>query len=71
MHSLGRLLVAMGIGIALTGLLLLLFGGRLGWLGRLPGDIRTPHVFFPLTSCLLGSLVLTFLINLVLRILGR
>jgi hypothetical protein len=71
MQLFGRWLVAAGIGIAIVGVLLLLFGSRLGWLGRLPGDIRTDHVFIPLTTCLVVSVVLTLLINIVLRLLGR
>ena len=71
MQAIGRGLVAIGIGIAVMGVLLLVFGSRLGWLGRLPGDIRTQHAFIPLTTCLLVSAVGTLLINIVLRLLGR
>lgn len=47
---------------------LLFFSGRLGWLGRLPGDIRyegqRTRVYAPLTSMLLLSLVLSLLMYL-------
>ena len=47
-------------------------GGRyLSWLGRLPGDIRIDRpnlvVRIPLASMLLISVVLTLLINLLIR----
>lgn len=72
METTGRLLI-------LAGLLLLITGGgmiliaRAGWpLGRLPGDIhvegKNVSFFFPLTTCLLLSLVLTVLLNLIARI---
>jgi hypothetical protein len=66
----------------LAGLALVLFGGLI-WivgrtglpLGRLPGDIRiqTEQIscFVPLASMLLISLVLTVVVNLVLRWLGK
>ena len=71
LQTIGRGLVVTGLCIAIVGALLLVFGSRLGWLGRLPGDIRTDHVFIPLTTCLLVSAVGTLLVNIVLRLLGR
>ena len=55
--------------IAVTGLLLLLFG-RFG-LGRLPGDIIVQRerftFYFPIVTMLLVSAVLTLLFNLISR----
>ncbi len=65
-----KALILMGGLLIAAGLVLWLFergggGGALGWLGRLPGDIRVEkpsfHFYFPLTTCLLASLVLTAL----------
>ena len=65
----GRLLLILGVLLALVGGLLLLLS-RLG-LGRLPGDIyiqRENFVFyFPLMTGLLLSLVLTLLFHLLRR----
>ncbi len=36
----GKYIVLAGIGLVLVGLIVWLFGDKLGWLGRLPGDIR-------------------------------
>jgi hypothetical protein len=58
---LGRGLVVLGLGLVVAGLLLS-FGGRIPWLGRLPGDISIERpgfrLYFPLaTSILLSALV--------------
>lgn len=69
LESLGRMLLIGGGLIALTGLVLLLFG-RLG-LGRLPGDILIQRenvtFYFPLATMILVSLILTLIINLLRR----
>ena len=65
----GALLVLVGIGIVVVGALI--WTGGLGWFGRLPGDIRVEgersRVFVPITSMVLVSVVLTVLLNLLLR----
>lgn len=65
----GRLLLAVGLLIAAAGAVLLL-GGRLP-LGRLPGDLSgsSGNVgwAFPLGTSLLLSVVLTIVLNVVLR----
>jgi hypothetical protein len=67
--DIGRLLVLAGVGLAALGLILVV-GGRLG-LGRLPGDLSfgddRVHVYVPLATCLLVSLVATVVLNLFLR----
>jgi len=60
----GRLLIILGVVLILVGLLLS-YGGRIPWLGKLPGDIRVERenfsFYFPLASSLLVSLLLTLL----------
>jgi hypothetical protein len=72
--DLGRLLLVVGGAIVLLGLLLLL-AGRLPFLGRLPGDINihrgNTSVFIPIASCLLLSIVLTVVVNLLLFLFRR
>jgi hypothetical protein len=62
-----------GAGVVLVVVGLLVWSGALGWLGRLPGDIRIEreHVrfYFPITSMLLVSLVLSLIARLVQRFL--
>jgi uncharacterized protein YybS (DUF2232 family) len=65
MSELGKLLVILGLSIAAVGALLWSGLGR-SWLGRLPGDIHyTKGNFtfaFPLVTCLVLSLILTFIL---------
>jgi len=62
--SLGKGLILLGLAIAAAGVLLLL-SEKVGWIGRLPGDItiRREHftLHFPLTTCLLISALLSLL----------
>jgi hypothetical protein len=66
----GRLLIVLGIGLVIGGALLS-FGGRIPWLGRLPGDIvvERPGVrfYFPLATSVLLSLLLSAVLWLLRR----
>jgi hypothetical protein len=57
------------MGIIVVGLLV--WAGAFSWFGRLPGDIRiereTVHVYVPIVSMLVVSIVLTLLLNLLSR----
>jgi hypothetical protein len=68
--SFGKLLVVFGVVLALVGGLLVL-AGKVPLLGRLPGDIVVRRenwsVFFPVTTCI----VLSVLLTLVFRFFGR
>ena len=67
---LGKLLMLCGLGLIILGALLT-FGGKLGWLGRLPGDLHIERenvsFYFPLGTCLLLSAILSLLIWLFRR----
>ena len=64
--SLGKLLIVFGVALALVGGLLVV-AGKVPFLGRLPGDILVRRenwsVFFPLTTCIVISVVLTLLFS--------
>lgn len=68
--ELGKLLVSAGVLLAVVGLFLWKFSGKIP-LGRLPGDIyvQKPGMsfYFPLTTCILLSLLLTFILWLARR----
>ena len=65
MNELGKMLVMVGVFIALVGLMLWTGIGK-GWLGRLPGDIHYSRgnftFYFPLVTCVLVSLLLTLIL---------
>lgn len=73
-ENLGRMLLILGGFIALVGLLITL-GGKIPFLGKLPGDIRIERerftCTFPLVTSLLISLILTLLLNVLLRLLRK
>jgi hypothetical protein len=62
--ELGKLLVVAGIVLVVLGAVYFL-AGRLPWIGRLPGDIVVRRegftFYFPLTTSILVSVVLTLL----------
>jgi len=66
----GRVLLFTGLGIAALGGLLLL-GGKIPWLGRLPGDIiyrkGSFTLYFPLVTSILISVLLTLVLSLLRR----
>ncbi len=66
----GKMLVVFGLILVGVGLLLL-FGSKIPWLGRLPGDITIRRenftFYFPLATSIVISLVLTFLFWLLRR----
>jgi hypothetical protein len=70
MQEIGRLLVVLGLVAVAVGVLLLV-GPRIPWIGRLPGDIivrRGPVTFyFPLVTCLVGSVLVSILLALFRR----
>ena len=69
-ESLGKALLCVGLFILLLGLFLLL-GGKIPFLGKLPGDIHIQRpgfrFHFPVVTCLLLSIVLTLVLNLLFR----
>jgi hypothetical protein len=81
MSPLARLFIFLGLAFLVIGGLIYLAGrvnlplGRLPALGRLPGDIRIVRenfaCFIPIATSIILSIVLTVLLNLALRWLGR
>ena len=71
MEALGRGLVILGVVFALVGALLWI-APQLPFLGKLPGDLRIERpgftFYFPVTTCLVISAVLTLLVQLFSRL---
>ena len=76
LNSLGRWLLIAGLGIAALGGVLILLG-NVPFFGRLPGDLRFESAdgrfscFAPIVSMLLLSVILTIVLNVVLRFINR
>jgi len=70
MDSLAKMLILFGVVLALLGGLLLL-AGKIPFLGRLPGDIvirrQNWSLYFPLTTSIVISILLTLLFSLFSR----
>ncbi|HZL12684.1 MAG TPA: DUF2905 domain-containing protein [Verrucomicrobiae bacterium] len=65
MSEIGKILVVVGLVIAILGVLLWSGFGK-SWLGRLPGDINYSKgdfsFHFPIVTCLILSAILTLLL---------
>jgi hypothetical protein len=71
MDGVGKWLIVAGVALVLLGVLAQ--SGLLGWFGRLPGDIRIERpgftFYFPLTTMIVVSAVLSLVIQIVRRLL--
>ena len=69
----GKFMLIVGGFVVLIGLVVYFFGDKLHWIGRLPGDIRVERenvrFYFPITTMILLSLLLTLIVNLIKRFL--
>jgi hypothetical protein len=72
--QLGRVLIALGAVVLVLGVVFLVMG-RSNFLGKLPGDITFSNGNFsciaPIATMLLLSIVLTIILNVVLRLFNR
>jgi hypothetical protein len=71
MNSMGKLLIAAGGLLILIGVVVVLAGRANIPLGRLPGDVsyrgKNTAVFFPITTCIILSIVLSLILWIVNR----
>lgn len=68
----GKWIIAIGLFIVFAGLIVYFFHDKLHWIGRLPGDIRIEkenfRFYFPITTMIIFSLVLTAIFQLIKRL---
>ena len=68
--QIGKLVLIAGIALVVLGAIIML-AGRIPFLGQLPGDIEYRRgdttIYFPLATMLLISLILTLVLNFLLR----
>ena len=70
MGGIGRILIYLGLWLAVLGVIFSLVG-KIPWLGQLPGDITIERerftFYFPLATCLIISVVLSLVLYLLRR----
>lgn len=68
----GKYIIAAGVLIIVTGIIVYFFHDRLNWIGRLPGDIRIEkenfRFYFPVTTMIVASIVISFILWLIKRL---
>lgn len=68
----GKYIILASLLIVLAGIIIYFFHDKLNWLGRLPGDIRIEKenfkFYFPITTMILLSLLVTVLVWLIRRL---
>jgi len=67
MPEIGRTLIFLGIVIIALGVLFI-FGGKIPWLGHLPGDLHLHRgrfsFYFPMTTCIVISVLISLVLYL-------
>ncbi len=65
----GKYVIFAGIAITVIGVIIYFFGSKMGFLGRLPGDIRLEGerggFYFPIVTCILISVLLTVIVRII------
>ena len=68
----GKWIIVAGIIVVVIGILIYFFHDKFNWLGKLPGDIRIEkenfRFYFPVTTMIIISIVLTLIINIIKKI---
>ena len=74
MERLGKSVIIIGLIVIVAGMVIWLFGDKLRFLGRLPGDIRIERenfkVYIPVTTMILASVALSLILWLIQRFKG-
>jgi hypothetical protein len=64
----GKYLIAIGAIVVLAGIAICFFGGKLHWIGHLPGDIRIERdnfrFYFPVTTLIILNLIIFIMIRI-------
>jgi len=67
--GLGKYIIIIGLCLLVIGIIIYFFHDKLNWIGNLPGDIKVKRenfsFYFPITTMILFSLVLSLIIYLV------
>lgn len=71
MQPIGKYILVIGLIIAVLGAALWLGGNKLGWFGRLPGDIRVEREGFKLYAPFVSMLLLSLAVSVILWLVNR
>ncbi|HXB33682.1 MAG TPA: DUF2905 domain-containing protein [Puia sp.] len=67
----GLYILFLGLILVVVGIIIYFFHDKLGWIGRLPGDIRVERpgfrLYIPIATMLLASVVLSVVLWLIRR----
>lgn len=70
--QLGKYIIVLGLVIVFIGVVFYFWGDKLHWIGRLPGDIRIEkenfRFYFPITTMILFSILLTVIMQIIKRL---
>jgi hypothetical protein len=73
LQATGKYIIFIGIILVVAGIILHFGSDKLRWLGHLPGDIRIERenfrFYFPFTTMIIISLIITLIINAIKKIL--
>lgn len=68
----GKWIMIAGAAIVLIGAVIYFFHDKLGWVGRLPGDIQIEkenfRFYFPITTMILFSIIITAIVWVIKKI---
>lgn len=71
--EIGKWLILIGFLILIAGIIFILFGDKLNWLGNLPGDIRIERdnftFYFPVSTMIVISILLSIIFTVAARFL--
>jgi len=75
-ETMGKMLILMGLFVLLVGLIMTFVPKlKIPFVGRLPGDIRIERegfsLYFPIVTCIVLSILLTIVLSVAIRLLGR
>jgi len=69
MKDISKWLIIIGMTTVVLGFILNIFSDKLGWLGRLPGDIRlgskNVRFYFPISTLIIINLVIYLIMRLI------
>lgn len=70
-----QLIIIAGIVLVIVGVIFHFVPNVFNWFGKLPGDIKTEKenskIYFPITSLIIASIILTIILNIALWIISK